>query len=80
MEEENKEEKLASLDAFVLMGMVCMDLAHMVAALHSPEAEEGEDVSRVVVNLPQKWASLDAFVVVGMACMDWVDMVAASVD
>lgn len=43
MEEENNEEKLASLDAFVLMGMVCMDWAHMVAVLHSLEAELGED-------------------------------------
>ena len=57
MEEENKEEKLASLDAFV-------------AALHSLEAELVEDESRVVASLPQKWASLDAFVVVCMVCMD----------
>ena len=70
MEEENKEEKLASLDSFVLMDMVCMDWSHMVAALHSLEAELVEDESRVVASLPQKWASLDAFVVVCMVCMD----------
>ena len=57
MEEENKEEKLASLDAFV-------------AALHSLEAELVEDESRVVASLPQKWASLNALVVVCMVCMD----------
>ena len=77
VEEENNAENLASLDASVLVCMVCMDWAHMVAALHSPEAELVEDVSHVVANLPRRWVSLDSFVLVGMVYIDWAHMVAA---